>query len=131
MEQNEMIILSNGLITEEEKDEIRLITSHLDALDNEIKQFKALEEKYNEFKTTLYDKMNQFGIDKYISRNGTQFTRVSPSNDKIEMILKFNEDKFKSENPEVYKKYTEQIEKITKGKSGYLRVTLPKDKEEE
>lgn len=130
METNETIILSNGLITTEQKEEIRIITSQLDALDNEIKQFKLLEEKYDKFKATLYEKMNEYGIDKYISRNGTQFTKVSPSFDKIEMLLKFNEDKFKSENPEVYKKYTEQVEKITKGKAGYLRVTLPKDKEE-
>ncbi len=130
METNETIILSNGLITTEQKEEIRIITSQLDALDNEIKQFKLLEEKYDKFKATLYEKMNEFSIDKYISINGTQFTRVSPGTDKIEMILNFNEDKFKLENPDMYKKYTEQIEKVTKGKSGHLRITLPKDKEE-
>ena len=73
--------------------------------------------------------MLEYGIKKYTSLSGIQFTTVASSEDKTEIVLKFNEEKFKTEEPEMYKRFVEQVEKITKGKSGYLRITLPKTEE--
>ena len=36
-------------------------------------------------------------------------------------------EKFKTEEPKLYKQYTHVVEKVTKGKKGYLRVTIPKE----
>ena len=39
--------------------------------------------------------------------------------------MKFNENKFKEENEDIYNKYLET--KIQKGRNGYVLITLPKE----
>jgi len=121
------IILSNGLsLSEDVSKELLEITSSIEKIENELKKFHELQKQYESFRQKLFDVMTKNNVIKYVSLGGIQFTIVSGSNDKTEIVLKFNEDKFKAENPELYKKYLEQIEKTTKGKSSYLRITLPK-----
>lgn len=40
-------------------------------------------------------------------------------------VQKFNEEKFKEENEDIYNKYLET--KIQKGRKGSVRITLPKE----
>lgn len=128
MDSNEKtIILSNGLsLSEDVSKELLEITSSIEKIESELKKFHELQKQYESFRQKLFDVMTKNNVIKYVSLGGIQFTIVSGSNDKTEIVLKFNEDKFKAENPELYKKYLEQIEKTTKGKSSYLRITLPK-----
>ena len=121
------IVLSNGLsLSEDVSKELLEITNSIEKIENELKTFRELQKQYESFRQKLFDTMTKNNVIKYVSLGGIQFTVVSASNDKTEIVLKFNEDKFKAENPELYKKYVEQIEKTTKGKSSYLRITLPK-----
>lgn len=128
MDSNEKtIILSNGLsLSEDVSKELLEITNSIEKIENELKRFNELQKQYESFRQKLFDTMTKNNVIKYVSLGGIQFTVVSGTNDKTEIVLKFNEDKFKAENPELYKKYVEQIEKTTKGKSSYLRITLPK-----
>jgi len=128
MDSNEKtIVLSNGLsLSEDVSKELLEITNSIEKIENELKTFRELQKQYESFRQKLFDTMTKNNVIKYVSLGGIQFTVVSASNDKTEIVLKFNEDKFKAENPELYKKYVEQIEKTTKGKSSYLRITLPK-----
>ena len=121
------IVLSNGLsLSEDVSKELLEIKNSIEKIENELKTFRELQKQYESFRQKLFDTMTKNNVIKYVSLGGIQFTVVSASNDKTEIVLKFNEDKFKAENPELYKKYVEQIEKTTKGKSSYLRITLPK-----
>ncbi len=121
------IVLSNGLsLSEDVSKELLEITSSIEKIESELKKFHELQKQYESFRQKLFDVMTKNNVIKYVSLGGIQFTIVSGTNDKTEIVLKFNEDKFKAENPELYKKYLEQIEKTTKGRSSYLRITLPK-----
>lgn len=107
--------------------EIVGLVSKLSALENKIKKIKELEAQYDTFKKKLFEVMVNNDITKYETPNGVVFTIVKASPDKVKLEPKFNEDKFREENPKLYKKYVEIIEKITKGKASHLRVTVPKN----
>lgn len=128
MEQNDSkIVLSNNLnLTKEASQELLDITTTIEKMENDLKAFEELQIQYDNFRKRLFEAMTKYNVIKYVSLGGIQFTIVSTSPDKTEIVLKFNEEKFKTEKPVMYKKYLEQVEKFTKGKSSYLRITLPK-----
>ena len=115
-------VKDNPLITEEELMPIAIqnISKEIINLEEQIAQYKELTKQYEDLKKQLYEAMNENNIKKWKAPNGTLFTIVPITPDKIEMV--FNEDKFKEEQPLVYDSYTE--EKIKKGRSGYIKITL-------
>lgn len=123
--ENEKIILTDN-IPEEAHNEIREITSQIEQLEEQLQEYKRIEESYNEFRIKLFEAMTKHNVLKFTSLNNTQFTIVSGSPEKTEVVLEFNIDKFKVDQPELYKKYVEQKEKVTKAKTSYLRITTPK-----
>lgn len=114
-------VKDNPLITEEELMPVAIqnISKEIINLEEQIAQYKELSKQYDDLKKQLYEAMNENGIKKWKAPNGTLFTIVPGTDDKIEMV--FNEDKFKEEQPILYASYTE--EKTKKGKSGYIRIT--------
>jgi len=110
--------------------ELTLITSEIEALEVALKGYAVMQQKYEDFRTRLFDIMTESEVDKYTSPGGIQFTVVAGTPEKIEILLKFNEDKFKKEHADMYSDYTEQAEKISKARVSYLRITTPKEKEE-
>ena len=80
-------------------------------------------EKAKKVKEKLYQAMQEAGIKKWETPNGTKITLVEGGED--ELVKVFNEDKFKEEQPVIYASYTE--EKLKKGKSGYIKITVAKD----
>lgn len=106
------------------------ITSNIALLETQLKQYKELTKKYEAFRDNLFALMTEYNVDKFTSNEGTQFTIVQGSPEKIEIVRTFNEERFKKDQPDVYKQYVEQQEKITKARSSYLRITSPKEKEE-
>jgi putative phage-type endonuclease len=116
-------VKENPLITEEELLPIQIqdITHQLEVIENQIVAFKDLNEKEKELKQTLFEAMDKYGIKTWENPSKTmQITRVDSTPDKVEMV--FNEDKLKEEQPVLYSTYCE--EKIKKGKSGYVKITL-------
>lgn len=126
MENEKVIIDDITLLPQEAHTKIVEITNQLEELEEKLKEYKKLEDSYAEFRTKLFDAMTNFNILKFTSLNNTQFTIVQGSPEKTEIVLEFNVDKLKVEQPDTYKKYLEQKEKITKGKANYLRITTPK-----
>lgn len=121
------IVLSNDAnLPVEVSEKIQALTNDLELLDDKLQEYKKVQESYDEFKSKLFDIMNEVGCVKYTTNAGTIFTVVSGSDDKVEVVLKLNEKKLQQEEPEIYKKYVEQTEKTTKGRTSYLRVTIPK-----
>lgn len=72
--------------------------------------------------TKLKIAMEESNIKKWTTNNGTQITLVADGEDKE--VMKFDETLFKKEDPETYAKY--QKLKLQKGRSGYIKITLPK-----
>lgn len=121
-------IKENPFLTEEDLQpkEIIELSNKIIELEDKISSYKKLEEQYKEFKAKLFKAMQDHQIRKWTTNNNVQITRVDGSTDSIIKEEKFNEDKFKSENETLYKKYLEEVETIKKGRSGYLKITTPK-----
>lgn len=101
----------------------------LDMLEQEIRKLKKAEEDFEAMKNELYDAMEAHGVDSITTNGGLCFKKVSGTPEKTEIILKFDEDKFKLEHLAMYKKYISSVEKVTKARKGYLRMTLSKEEE--
>lgn len=99
--------------------------------EDKIKQINDIKKQYETFKEQMFNTMKDGGIDKYTSPNGIQFTIVAESPDKTKVTMEFDTDSFKETHPELYDEFTKPVETIVKGKKSYLRVTVPKTKEED
>lgn len=120
-------VKDNPFITEEEllPTEITDITARIIAFESQIDYLKSIEKKIKEDKTRLKDAMQACGVKSWTTPQGYKITLIPDGEDKVDK--KFNEDKFKAEDPETYNKYLEN--KIIKGKTGYVKITIPKSKE--
>ena len=114
-------VKDNPLITEEELMPIAVqnISKQIINIEQQIAQYKELTKQYDDLKKQLYEAMIDNNIKKWKAPNGTLFTIVPSTPNKVEMV--FDEDKFKEEQPILYASYT--IEKEKKGKSGYIKIT--------
>ena len=121
-------VKENPFITEEELQPKELIelSNQVAVLENELKAYKEIEKKYNDFKSRLFTAMEEYGVKTWLTNNGTRITRIESTSDTIETIQEFNVEKFKEENAETYNQYVEEKEIIKKGKKGYVKITLPK-----
>lgn len=119
--------MENNLENVELNYTVEELGNKLEQLENKIKEVKLLQEQYDDFKVKMYEVMSKNNCDKYTSPNGIKFTRVAPSQDKTELKVEFDSNKFKEEQPEIYNKYLHAVEKVTKGKSGYVRISVPKE----
>lgn len=123
-------VKENPFITEEELQPKELIelSNQVAVLENELKAYKEIEKKYNDFKSRLFTAMEEYGVKTWLTNNGTRITRIESTSDTIETIQEFNIEKFKEENVETYNNYVEEKEIIKKGKKGYVKITLPQGK---
>lgn len=113
----------NPLLSEEDllPVSIQEISKELEIIENQIVAFKDLEKKEKELKAKLFEQMELNGIKSWETPDKSMLiTRVDSTPDKTEMV--FNEDKFKEEQEILYASYCE--EKLKKGKSGYVKITL-------
>lgn len=101
--------------------------SKLDKLELEIRKLKKAEEEFEQMKSELYDAMEEYNVDTITTNGGLCFKKVSGTSEKTEIILQFDEDKFKLEHLNMYKKYVTPVEKVTKARKGYVRMTLSKE----
>ena len=119
-------VKENPLLTEEEllPSPIQQISHRLEMLEQQLGMYKDLEKEEKELKQALFEAMDKYGIKTWENSSKTmQITRVDSTPDKVEMV--FNEDKLKEEQPVLYSTYCE--EKIKKGRSGYVKITLRGD----
>lgn len=118
----------NPLLTEEDLQpaEIVKISKALVVLENRMAEFKAIEDEHKKMKQALFDAMLKYGVKTWETLNGVKITRVDAVESTVKTVTEFDEDAFKSENPALYGMYLHDVEKRTAGKSGYVKITLPK-----
>lgn len=107
--------------------EIVHYANEIQIIEDRLKTFKKLEKEQEELKTKLYESMLEKGIKTWTTPNNIKFTLVEeiPSTTIIEE--KFDEETFKKENEEEYKKYIKKIQKKKNGRRGYCLITIGKE----
>ena len=115
----------NPFITEEELQPIEVVeyANKVLALEQQLESMKQLEKELKSAKAELKRLMQENDVKKWITPNGTKITLIPDGEDTF--VSAFNEKKFAEEKPDIYAEYLE--EKLKAGRSGYVRVTLPKE----
>lgn len=120
-------VKENPFITEEElmPTDLTELSNKVLELETQLKTYEDIKKQYDKFKEDLRQAMIKNNVKKWTTPNNTQITLILDSPDKE--VMKFNEDKFKEENEELYAKYVEA--KVQKGRKGSVRITPPKEEE--
>lgn len=120
-------VKENPFITEEELQpkEVIELSNKVVELESKLLAFKELEKQYNNFKTELFNAMEEHGIKTWKTNNGTRITRIATTEDKVEKVKEFNVDLFRDDYPDLYNYYVEEKEITKKGKKGFVKITLP------
>ena len=115
----------NPFITEEELQPTEVVetANKVLVLEQQLESMKQLEKELKSAKAELKRLMQENGVKKWITPNGTKITLIPDGEDTV--ISAFNEKKFAEEKPDIYAEYLE--DKLKAGRSGYVRVTLPKE----
>lgn len=118
----------NPFLTEEEltPQDIVSVSLELEGIEQRLASLKALEVKQKELKAKLLELMINNEVKSWKTINGTSITRVDGTEATTSVVKAFNEDKFKADNEELYNKYLEDKTVETKGRSAYVKITLPK-----
>ena len=118
-------VKENPLITEEELLPVDLteLSNKVVALENQLAEMKKIEAQAKDLKEQLKTAMEKAGTKTWETPNGTKITLVPDGEDKV--VRKFNEKLFKDNNLDLWGEYSEEV--VQKGKSGYVRITLPKE----
>ena len=113
----------NPLITDEELQppELTELVNRLLMIEKELTAYKEIEKRHDELKKAIKDAMQANGIKTWTMNNGTKVTLIPDGEDTT--VRKFDEKKFKLENPDEYEKYCESV--LKKGRAGYVRITPP------
>lgn len=128
---------------EERKNEISLKIERVIELENKLQQIKEVEKKILEEKEQLRQAMIEVNLKTWETPNGTKITLVEDIPESEIEVEVLDEETFKNNNKELIKQFEEiklqidekkkdyiTIEKKTKnGRKGYVRITLPKEKE--
>lgn len=130
-------VKENPFITEEElmPTDLTELSNKVVALENQLAEMKKIEVQAKEFKAQLKAAMEKNNIKKWETPNGVKITLVEDKADETVIEKVVNEELFKSENIELVEQYElkqaeylEDKEVIKKGKAGYVKITLPKEK---
>lgn len=122
-------VKANPFITEEEllPKEIPDITERILAFESQLEYLKQVEKTVKAEKEKLKKAMLAANVKSWKTPNGYTITRVDDGEDSVKKV--FDETSFKKDNKELYEKYL--VDKIVKGKAGYVLITAPKNKDEE
>ena len=115
---SEQDFLNNDLVT---------ISNKVVALENQMAEFKAIEEEHKKMKQALFEAMQKHDVKSWNTVNGVKITRVDGTEPTIKIEKEFDSDMFKAEHPDLYENYIVEREKRTAGRSGYVKITLPKE----
>ena len=99
------------------------LVAQLEELENKVKELKMFEEQFDEVKNKLTELMLEKNAEYFITPHGLKFTLVK-STPRTTINLVFNVDKFKTEQPEMYNKYVERVEKTSAAKKPYVRMSI-------
>lgn len=126
-------VKENPFIEESEllPSEIPEITARILAFESQLEAMKATEEKIKKEKARLKEAMEAAGVIKWKTPNGYSITLAKGTEDTVSEVEIFDEERFRSELPEIYMKYSRKEKKIVKGRASSIRITAPKKKKGE
>lgn len=118
----------NPLLSEQDfqPNELVRLSNKVMVLENRMAEYKAIEQEYKAMKQKLYEAMQEHAVKSWTTPNGTKITKVEGTEPTVEMVEEFDIKAFQSEQPEQYNLYTKTVEKKKAGRSGYVKITLPK-----
>ena len=116
----------NPLLTEEDfqPNEIVAISNKVIALENRMAEYKAIETEYEAMKKALFEAMTKYDVKSWETYNGTKITKIEPVEATTKTVTEFDTDTFKSAHPKLYKQFSKEVEKTTKGRTGYVKITF-------
>ena len=118
----------NPLLSEEDfqPHELVALSNKVMLLENRMAEFKTIEAEYKAMKQALYDAMVKYDVKSWETFNGTKITKVDAIAGSVETVTEFDTDTFQVEHPKLYKKYCKDVEKKTKARAGFVKITLRK-----
>ena len=119
---------NNPLLTEQDfqPNELVVISKKVVEIENRLAELKTLEAEQKKVKQALYEAMTKHNVKSWETPNGIKITRVDAIEPTVEIVTEFDEETFKKENEGLYGMYLHDVEKKKAGKSGYVKITLPK-----
>lgn len=121
--------LESNDITPTENKDIAAISNRIEYLEDALKAYKDLEKELKDTKEQLKEAMIKNEVDSWKTNRGTKFTLVADTPETEVEVEYFDEINFRIENPGLYQKYLKTHVERTGGKKGYVRVTLPKERD--
>lgn len=118
---------TSDLVAEEENTLAKQILDFENEILIQENTLKELKNKKEESSSRLLKLMIERGVKTWETPNKIKFTVVEPKEPETKIVTKFNEDKLKEINLELYESCLEKIEKTSNGRKGYLRITVPKE----
>lgn len=118
----------NPLLCEEDfqPNELVMLSNKVLVFENRLAEYKALEAEYKEMKQQLFEAMQKHDVKSWNTVNGVKITRVDGTEPTIKIEKELDTESLKADLPEIYEKYVVEKEKRVSGKSGYVKITLPK-----
>jgi hypothetical protein len=103
------------------------------ALEAQLKEMKQIEEQVKAFKAQLKEEMEKHKVKKWRTPSGVSLCLVDDTPSTVETVEELDLEAMKQDLPELFKPYTDggymkPVEKIKKGKAGYVRISIPKEK---
>lgn len=108
--------------------EIVNYANEIQIIEDKLKTYKRLEKEQEELKTKLYESMLDAGIKTWTTPNNIKITLVEGTPETIVEEEKFDEETFKKENEEQYKKYLKTVKKKKNARKGYCKITIKEEK---
>lgn len=125
------MITTNEIITEEQKNKLEQMSNQLAALETDLAAYHKIVGRYEVMKAELTQAMEEYGVQKIVLQNGTKLTYVEGKEPQWLKVQKFAEFKFKEEHPRLYQKYIGETTEYKAGRKSYVRVSLPKENDNE
>ena len=109
------------------------IAEQVVALEAQLADLKKVEKQVKDFKAQLKAEMEKHEVKKWRTPNNILITLVADTADTVETVDELDLEAMKQDMPELWKPFTDggyikPVEKIKKGRTGYVKITLPKEK---
>lgn len=120
---------NNPLLTEQDflgDNELVALSSKVIVFENKLAMLKEIEQECKDAKKKLYEEMFKHGVKSWVTPNGTKITMIMETPATVELVMEFDGEAFKGEHPDLYSAYLREVQKKKGGRSGYVKITLPK-----
>ena len=118
----------NPLLTEQDflraSGSLITLSNKVVEFEKQIASMKEIENQLKEAKKALFNEMLKHNVKSWVTPNGTKITRVDEVPGSTKWVKEFDAEAFKRENPALYGMYLHEVEKESKGRAGYVRITV-------